>query len=466
MQEKPGAEKREKDTMRVKKLLIMLLAALLMTGCTVNVYINAPATEAPAATAAPVATSVPTPVLPSELVRQEKVEYQALSASPDGKTELCAKAERLYIRHGDSVIPVTVNESRGVADTYGHLAVLYDLGVHALGGEGAIWSPDGRYITLANCQYTMMRCDALYDPVLIDTRTGEMFLAATYNFDVETLGELQTGSVFSTDGRYLFVLLYGFNADSYEQRLVRINLQTLAQEELVTCDYWMCAPGFYEMADGSLVYVGQKYLDRPPYLIRLHEGKSGWEASCHELTALGEDYYLSMLLYSKAYDAVLIPVLTGSKYAYPYFLLLGRYAGGEFTGLDEGWWIPTLNSEKAELRANFPLTAERAATILGVSAEDAEGAVDFISTTMEHAVMSSDGESVLLLCKGDWYDGYEASGRRCWLLLRLADMSLTRLEGAMNDEALNDLGDMGGLYWCGDTVSLVTYDVCESYALR
>lgn len=448
----------------MKKLLIMLLAALLMTGCTVNVYINVPATEAPVATVAPAATAVP--ALPSELVRQENGGYRALSVSPDGKTELCVKAERLYIRHGDSVTPVTMNERRGVADIYGHLAVLYDLGVHALGGEGAIWSPDGRYITLVNHQYTMMRYDALYDPVLIDTRTGEMFLAATYNFDVETLGTLQTGAVFSADGRYLFVLLYGFSDDSYEQQLVRINLQTLAQERLVASDYWMCAPGFYEMADGSLVYVGQKYLDRPPYLIRLYEGKHGWEVSCHELTMLGENYYLSMLLYSKAYDAVLIPVLTGSKYVYPYFLLLGRYAGGEFTGLDEGWWIPTLNSEKAELLASFPLTAERAATILGVSADDAEGVVNFISTPIEHAVMSSDGESVLLCCKGEWYDGYDDSGRRRWLLLRLEDMSLTRLEGAMNDEALNNLGDMGGIYWCGDTVSLVTYEVCESYALR
>lgn len=104
---------------------------------------------------------------------------------------------------------------RGVEDTNHNLEKVFSTRLQQLlGEEGVIYSPDGRYAAIFN-NYMMIMLGYYYlDPIIIDLSTGEMFLSATYG---SKPGKGEYGAVttatFSSDGRYLYYMLYGNMAE-------------------------------------------------------------------------------------------------------------------------------------------------------------------------------------------------------------------------------------------------------------
>lgn len=431
---------------RILLLAVMMLMTLVLSSCTVHVDISitpwgeegsASSPEA-APTPIPTATSAPTAVMPSALVLREEMEYQAVSASPDGSVELCVKDGMLYIRCDGQVIPVTMNESRGVPDTYGRLAELYGLGARAIGNEGVTWSPDGRYITLNNYRFSATRYVGSYNPMLLDTVTGEMYLAATYNDDVLNASEswIPFSSVFSRDGKYLYVAMAGMAPT----RVVRIDLQTLAQETLITCTYNLSGPSLCETADGRLLFGGTDFRESTPeVLISLSEVQRGWIWTSHDFAIPSADLRWSKLLYSKAHDAVVAYGGGGTLFDIS-LLQFVRCSDESFGDLDVAWWIPSIDAQKAEKVAISDMDYEKRSSMDGINIMD--------------MTLSPDGEYALLICREKSLESY---GEMALLALRLEDMTLTRISGVDEITLYNCSvwSEYSGISWFGNTVLFV-----------
>lgn len=421
---------------------------------------------------------------PVQLVCQAEAEYRVASLSPDGRTELCVKDGALYIRRDGSVRPVTMDESRGVPDTYGNLAAVFSRGATALDQNGTVWSPDGRYVAMTFGQGLLMG-GPFVDPIVLDTETaGMLLLSATPKRIREAGWSAVVAAAFSGDSRYLYVLQCG---DYRGNQLTRIDMQSLTQELLcrMECASGSSAVGLCEMPDGSLLltqsdfYYDNRKADR---LIRVAPGDNGWEPETFSLDAAAKDSRIVRLLgaregrwgvtvmNSTALDMAtnLAALAVSSMKVEPRSVMavdcLIRFEQREgLPGIGTAWWIPSLDAEKA---LNVPvsgiggeLTAEEAAAIpmrpLGSAANVPE------SVAIENAAMSPDGSRVLLLCRGKGADGLQQYALR---MLCLADMSLTPVEGM--PEGLLSYGTMY-IDWCGDTVFLgSTAETAQAFALE
>lgn len=82
----------------------------------------------------------------------------------------------MIVRTDGSVLPVTVSQTRGSADTYGNLERIASMGLRAIGAEGLSWSPDGRYAALVNQNQVAIYAHFYYNPIVLDTHTGNCFL--------------------------------------------------------------------------------------------------------------------------------------------------------------------------------------------------------------------------------------------------------------------------------------------------
>lgn len=464
----------------MKRLLALLLAALLLTGCSTDK--KDAAKPAPAVTAAPTATPMPPP---TGLVRQEAQAYQAISASPDGQVELCAKDGALYIRRGESVIPVTTNEGRGVPDTYGKLAKIHSFGAEA--AEEVYWSPDGRYVTLWSYRLTYNpMVGYIFDPHVIDTENGEMYLLDAY----ETLivpghgFAAMVDAVYSTDGKYLYVLMYGSLGGNRSQ-VVRYDLATYEAVTLAGFSENMIINSLTPLENGSLMLIQDSTSsatrnEQSTSLIRLTPKAGGWTTERFSRTDVADTQYcrLSSIAYSQNSRQGLIVThsqpmremegflsynshLNAYRY-YPHWptqqvetdCIVLFQSGNLNSALTTGWWIPSLDAPAALpiplSQLGDDITADMTGPLPVALYE--KGDYYYVSSAqIIQAVLSPDGHYALLACRTDAANG-RFDGDAALLLLRLSDMTLTRLPGLTGEDVMA----AEYLDWCGDTVYLRT----------
>lgn len=470
----------------MKRLLALLLAALLLTGCSTDK--KDAAKPAPAATAAPTSTPMPPP---TGLVRQEPQEYRAISASPDGQVELCAKDWALYIRHGESVIPVTVNESRGVPDTYGNLAKIHSFGAEA--AEQVCWSPDGRYITLWSYSLAIMKPwigGFIFDPHVIDTETGEMYLLDAYETLIVLGHDCATmiDALYSPDGKYLYVLMYGSLGDNRSQ-VVRYDLSSHESVMLAGFSENMISNSLTLLENGSLLLVQDSDFTTPRQeqsttLIRLTPKSDGWTTEYFSHTDAANARYclLSSIAYSQNSHQGLIVTHSqpmremedsmnvtfdaraqrATAYStYPHWptqqvetdCIVPFQSGNLNSALTTGWWIPSLDAPAALpiplSQLGDDITADMTGPLPVALYEEGDYYVS--SAQIIQAVLSPDGHYALLACRTDAANG-RFDGDAALLLLRLSDMTLTRLPGLTGEDVMA----AEHLDWCGDTVYLRT----------
>lgn len=194
--------------------------------------------------------------------------YCSIGVSPDGEGVLWKDVEEgcLYVTRNGSVRPFVKAEGRGAEDPYGRLDVFLHCAAYLPGVQGVSWTPDGRYAVMDLLQefYTKF---IPYDPVILDTWTGEAFLAAAYP-GVNILDEGPFATVhqarFSSDGRYLYYNMISFpesvGGEGRQYRWIRCDMETGAAETLLSipmADWgnYQNMPGLFETPGGGLITV-------------------------------------------------------------------------------------------------------------------------------------------------------------------------------------------------------------------
>lgn len=236
-----------------------------------------------------------------------------VSFSPTGRSGLLMLGNVLLTYNQDSIRVTYPSTTRGVADEYGNLE--YRLARGILSGDDVIWSPDGRYALLTNWIIWATNARYIVDPVLIDTETGELVIAATYSTKPTKGGAVLTSARFSQDGKYLYYMLSG---TVYEEKcsLMRCDLETMAVERCLGLPNTALKAGMHDLVmlnDGTLMAVMFSSSNQDPNALALMTAASG-EWTVDNLTFAYSRTYMDLrrLAYSSAAD---MAVLTGRMYA-------------------------------------------------------------------------------------------------------------------------------------------------------
>ena len=195
----------------------------------------------------------------------QKAQLAVISYSPDGTHGIG------FISMDRSLLPVVVSadrismiyptHERGVEDKYGVLDKYYQrnyfsMNSHALLGMedvGMIWSPSGRYCCALNNERLLTMGQYEYgSPIFIDTHTGEMFMADSFDtkFSRTDIGSWLSGC-FSEDEQYFYAMYYGRRFENVCTYL-RYDMATFGYEELYGMDI-NGRPTLTQLKDGSLL---------------------------------------------------------------------------------------------------------------------------------------------------------------------------------------------------------------------
>ena len=208
-----------------------------------------------------------------------------VSISPAGNSAI--------LSHGNGMAGIAVydgearfiypSETRGVPDENKKLDTIFNgRGLSTLiGSEGLVWSPDGRYCVGLNFTLTVVMMNFLVDPIIIDTTTGEAFLAETFGAKpMQGNAGAVVSACFSEDSRYLYYIVVGkIGEERFSFR--RYDLETGEVEPLfATSMFDLYYPHLCQTADNSfLVLQDAKRSDESMGLITLTEKKGSWSAS-------------------------------------------------------------------------------------------------------------------------------------------------------------------------------------------
>lgn len=352
-----------------------------------------------------------------------------ISFSQDGSVGLYSVNGQLVIVRADgTALPVTVSKTRGAADAYKNLAKLFSQGAKAIGGEGLIWSPDGRYAAIVNQLRVVQMVQMIYDPIVIDMQTGEMFLLASYdnNLRRENSGTVLTAS-FSADSCYLYAVVWG-NLNDNRFSLIRCDLTTLTTEVLHSWEEQTFWPHLTQLRDGSfLLLKDTQQLNNFTGLVHITQEEDGYALSSTDFTQRMIFFYPRSMQYSAKSGHALILSNT-SQGSNAYSNLLHLRPDEEIAPPSEYWAVSSL----------------KASAVSVLSKNELQSPSDVVICSMR---LSPDGERALLLCR--------EGSNFALLMLSIADRTLTPVTG-VDSAALASLYPTSDVYldWRGDVILL------------
>lgn len=352
-----------------------------------------------------------------------------VSCSPDGSAEIYAGSNGLMILRKDgSMLPVVVNEARGVPDFYRNLEYVEKQGAKVLGSEGFVWSPDSRYAAIVNQNAFVFQMRYNLDPVVIDMQTGDMFLLDAYasKSNQENCAVMLT-CTFSEDSRYMYAVLTGgmknrgFFLRQYD--LTTLEATTLYAWQDMT--YW---PHLVQLADGSFLLL-KDAVKRDEYTGLVHIINQGGYA--HTVTDFGQpvlSFYPRAMQYSPESGHALIFSSANQSMTSICTKLVYLRPDDSLDIPEEYWVVPSLNADCIEVVNNASLDSLTNAVIRAMC-------------------LSPEGERALLLCSV----GNEFVLR----ILNLADGTLTPVTGVDSDTLMSCCrGNNPYMVWLGDVVIL------------
>lgn len=212
-----------------------------------------------------------------------------LDLSPDGETVLWRAGESMILTRGGKTIPVAFAPGKGAGDPYGKEQIITADLARLPSWEGFSWSDDGRYIALTDMDSSAKNSRSIDVPV-IDTSSGELYLARTYS---QKYTETGFGIVFlnrvDRKGEYLYYLTQEMENKSRRYRFCRCPVQGGDSEVLCDVSSGDDSPfdilpvsSLYEAADGSWIMTGLKgnYRNRSESrmaAIRFYSSGNGWK---------------------------------------------------------------------------------------------------------------------------------------------------------------------------------------------
>lgn len=352
-----------------------------------------------------------------------------ISFSQDGSVGLYSDEGRLVIVRADgSSTPVAASKTRGAADTYGNLAKIVSQGVRAIGSEGLVWSPDGRYAAIVNQLRVVQMAQMIYDPIVIDMQTGEMFLLASYDNNKRRNNSATVlTAAFSADSRYLYAVVWG-NMNDAPFSLIRCDLTGSAAEVLLSWEGQTFWPHLAQLRDGSfLLLKDTQQLNNYTGLAHITPAGKDYALTVTDFTQRMIFFYPRSMQYSaQSGHALILSNTSRGSNSYSNLLLVNPDEG--IVPPTEYWAVPSL----------------KASVVSVLSKNELQTPSNVVISSMR---LSPDGERALLLCN--------EGSRFALLMLSIDDRTLTRVTGVDSD-TLASLYTSNGAYidWRGDIILL------------
>lgn len=405
-----------------------------------------------------------------------------LSLSPAGNSGILAAEGMPGFSYYDGKYHMFYpSPTRGVEDAYGNLARMFSslarvyagrnvTGLQAsVGREGVIYSPDGRYAAILNCDSTIQTAQYYQDPVVIDLSTGEMILTTTYadKLNEEDVGAVTTGA-FSADGRYLYYMVFG-KGNEFRTALYRYDFQEDQTELCYSGSDFHYYPHLVEIKDGSfLILQDVLNLGEIQGITRIAFENGAWTGADRTFDLPMPYWKCKELLYSARSGYALVPgecnLLSGVNYAFQCVR-----PDEDFAGLNRYCSISKADGQilamtADEISAQVDTWANRLKDS-GKSVSDIYPEIPF--QTIAKMAMSPDGRYALLLTINYGTPENPTTSRHLYLV-RLDDLAVREVAGidpkSIPLSALANYKPM--IEWNTDTLLIGTSDGVQAYRFR
>lgn len=349
-----------------------------------------------------------------------------LSVGPDGALLIILNGTPAVVR-GDTMTILTPASSRGVADEYGKMPRFMKLFQQATvmpARSGVIWSPDGRYISFTHYERVLFYGSLDIDPLLMDTHTGEIFLVATSPRQVMKGGGAIVQCTFNKTGTKYYYTVYG---GAFEERCVLYCYDLIMQKNtlLNKCPGFSYYPEMAMTNAGALISIndsteikkcgGLNYFSpkaEKGFRQLFMPQEAAWEWRQIPFSRPLEDFFGQQVYYSASLDQALI--LGRSYWGGENNMLVRADLSRAQKELNEYWIIEGPESRQAALYAWDIKIPE------GTANHDVQQILEERMMTILCLQMSPDGKYAFLYCV--------AQDEGAFFLLRMSDMALSPIK--------------------------------------
>lgn len=385
-----------------------------------------------------------------------------LSLSPSGNSGLLTAEGMPGISYYNGKYHLLYpSQTRGVADTNGSLARMYEKKFQTLiGNEGVVYSPDGRYAAFTD-YHALTSMQLGREPVVIDLSTGEMILIATYAAENLLGRKIMATAAFSSDGRYMYYMLYG-NGTEFRTALYRYDLQEGKTELCYSGSNGNYLPSLFELKDGSLLVLRDMFNGEAPGITRISFENGAWTGAEYTFDLFPR---INQLRYSANSGYAVVYDLTSIANNCVFQCI--RPEEG-FAGLNQYHAISKADNQILTFTAEEfdAMSKEWDAALQSGTAESMYQAMSVQRTL--NTVLSPDGHYALMLTVHDGTPENPAESKHLYLV-RLDDLSIKEVAGI--DPGVIPVGAPARNFrqlieWNTDTLLIGTSDGVQAYRFQ
>lgn len=355
--------------------------------------------------------------LTEEEMRELPNGVRVLGLSPDGGILFIGGGE-IGLLKGKQVLVLLPTEARGAVSEFAPLEELISQLERQVPKEGVVWSGDGRYAVITNYYQTLTYLK-FSDPIVLDTYTGEVFLASAYAGKIMKGGSGTLFARFDTTGRYLYYLMFG-GTFANRTGLMRHDLETgenvLCSNPEGTADY----PALFELANGDwLSIIDAVKINERTGFYTFSPAAPVWTHQTHLFSLPMAMVRPTFLSYSENSGYALA--------AMEYFRQVNgicRFRPDEdFEDMDTHWIIDSLDAEYATAVPSGTLSAFDEAFRAMIYAQDMDPltAGSIQCPDIFFPTLSPDGYYAIAYVRAD-------GAQEAYLLIRLSDMAVRRID--------------------------------------
>lgn len=369
----------------------------------------------------------------------QTAEIQLLSISPTGNSSLYSISDAAVSQYDGKYHIIYPAYDKGVEDTYSNLQTyaekyFMDRFPHAIGKEGIVYSPDGKYAAVYNIQNSVYKNKFIIDPFIIDLSTGEMILTATYPNNIKEADNsgTVTAARFSADSNTLYYTVYRRFGDNRVQ-LCRYDIPSGKTETMLETDPFAWQPPLFQTAAGNFLILINNPEKTEAGLGWIKNTDGSWTLDqMFPYSTPSHQFMTDKLLYSANSGYAVLTGKTSAGYTYAFQLIK---PDEDLNGFDQYLSIAKDTNEiiTATAEEYYYTIAESMKPL----AENEQYKMDdpnpyYPYQTIQNMVLSPDGHYVLVFTSAQSID----SESRNLYLIRLDDLAVREISGLDANEIL------------------------------